>query len=85
MLLPSCEMWGAAGPAHAEMERLTRTYLSFAMKAMDLVPYEVWRQRSHYDMEAMVPIGAPSETWLAEFFRDHFYKGVVDEDVKVKR
>ena len=85
MLLPSCELWGAAGPAQAEMERLSHTYVSFAAKAMELVPYEVWRQRSHYDMEAMVPIEAPSETWLAEFFRDSFYKGFVDDDVKVRR
>ena len=85
MLLPSCELWGAAGPAQGEMETLSRTYVFFAAKAMELVPYEVWRQRSHYDMEAMVPIEAPTKTWLAEFFRDHFYKGLVDDDVKVRR
>lgn len=85
MLLPSSKLWGAAGPAQGEMERLGHTYVSFVTKAMQLVPYEVWRRRSCYDMEAMVPIEAPSEAWLEEFFRDSFYKGYVDDDIKVRQ
>ena len=39
------------------------------MKAMDLIPYEVWRQRSYFDMESMLLVDVPTQQWMDEFYQ----------------